>query len=191
MQIMIFWNSSETKKHLRLMLELDRQVFAEGLLYRETPEVLARIQSPFSIYASAASDDGKQMIAYLSLSAVCERYYQKLLAGEASEDEFEPWDQKDTAVLFLRNLVVKDRRATPYVFRLALRELLQTCDENDLYLHRCFTIASHWITRRALERYGFEEVALYKQKYPIMLASRDRSAVLNSFLKKYAQAANP
>jgi len=182
---MIFLGSQETKENRKLMLGLDAEVFGAEMLYQQTPEVADRINSIMSVYAAALSDDRKTMLAYLSMTVVCDRYYRKLLRGEVKAEEFEPWDQKDTAVLFLRNLVVRDRRATPYIFRTATKELLQLCADYEIYLHRCFTIATHWITRRALALYGFQEVGKYEGKHPIMLASRDESAVLNSFLKRY------
>ncbi len=184
---MIFLNSNDTKKSIQLMTELDKKVFGAELLYNFTPEVTARHAHPMSIYASALSDDRKEMLAYISTTIVCERYYQKLLRGEAKEEQFEPWDEKDTPLLFVRNLVVKDRRATPYIFRSLLKEIQQLFVDYELYVHRAFTIASHWATRRALTAYGFKEVGTYQGKYPILLANRDESPVLNSLLKKYEE----
>lgn len=170
------------------MIELDREVFAEELQYHLTDELMARVQNPMSIYASAMNDDMKNMLAFVCLTVVNEKYYQKLLKNQATEQDFEPWDQKDTPVLFVRSLVVKNRRATPYIFRSLLKELQQLFLDYELYVHRAFTIASHWATRRALTAYGFREVGTYQGKYPIMLASRDESLVLNSLLKKYQEA---
>ena len=167
------------------MRALDRNVFGAELLYSASPVVEARIQNPMSVYSSALKDDRKEMIAYLSMTVVTERYYQKLLHGEAKEEDFEPWDEKDTPLLFLRNLVVKDRRATPYIFRNAMKELHQLFIDYELYVHRVFTIATHWATKRMLKNYGFEEVGKYQGQHPIMLASRDKSAVVNSYLKRY------
>ncbi len=182
---MIFWGSRETKQNLEELLALEKEIFAPVARFRENETVAARVESPFTLFATALSDNRKKLLGYFSLAVVCERFYQKLLAGEAKAEEFEPWDEKDTAVLFLREMLVKNQRATPYLFRLAIRELLKLCDDYDLYVHRCFTIAARPKTQKLLTLFGFERVGLYEREHPIMLASRDRSAVLNSFLKKY------
>ena len=182
---MVFLNSEETKLARPLMRVLDQQVFGAELLYSESKQVEERIQHPMSIYASAIDDEKKEMLAYISLTITTERYYQKLLKGEAKEEEFEPWSEGETPLLFLRNLVARDRRATPYIFRNATKELLKICAQHEIYIHRTFTIASHWITKRILKNYQFEEVGKYQGNYPIFMAGRDKSPVLNSFLKRY------
>ena len=182
---MIFLDTAGTHLHRGTMLALDAQVFGPELLYSNTPQVHERLSHPMSIYASALSAQSGQMVAYLSVTVVCESYYQKLLRGQALEEEFEPWDEFDTPLLFVRNLVVRDRRATPYLFRSVLKQLHQLFVDYDLYIHRAFTIASHWATRRALANYQFQPVGLYQGKYPILLANRDDSIVLNSLLKRY------
>lgn len=167
------------------MKTLDAKVFGAELMYNDSPQIYARMSHPMSIYASALTDDGAEMIGYLSLTITTEHYYQALLANTAKEEDFIPWDQKDTPLLFIRNLVIRNRRATPYLFRSALKELHSLCALHDIYLHRAFTIASHWTTRKALQTYQFQTVGQYQGRYPILLASRDTSIVLNSFLKRY------
>jgi len=191
---MIFWNSEQTKIELskgadNLIRKLDRRVFGPELIYSMKPEKRQRLLDPMSIYAAAVKDDVSDAFAYISFTIVTERYYQDLLKGIVQEEDFEPWDDesKDTPLLFLRNLVVRDRRATPYIFRYAIKDLHKLCDEYDIYLHRVFTIATHWVTQRALKLYDFEEVGKYQNKYPILLTSRDKSVVFNSYMKKYRE----
>lgn len=182
---MVIINSAESKANRPLMHALDDTVFPAELIYIPSTDLEHRAVHPMSIYASALTDDRKQMIAYISMTVVNESYYRRLLKGEVKEEDFDPWDEKDTPLLFVRNLVVKDRRATPYIFRYAIKDLQQLFNDYELYVHRAFTIASHWATRRALTAYGFKEVGTYQGRYPILLASRDESFVLNSLLKRY------
>lgn len=182
---MVILNSAESKLCRPLMHALDDSVFPSDLIYTPSDELERRALHPMSIYASALNNERTKMIAYVSMTVTTEGYYQKLLKGQVKEEDFEPWDEKDTPLLFIRNLVVKDRRATPYIFRAAIKDLQRLFVDYELYVHRAFTIASHWATRRALTAYGFRQVGTYQGRFPILLASRDDSAVLNSLLKRY------
>ena len=182
---MIFLDSKECKSQRLLLQLLDAKIFPSELLHDLSPDMESRILHPMSVYAAALSDDKKKLIAFASMTVTNERFYQRMRRGEAREEDFEVWDEKDTPLLFVRNLVVKDRRAAPYIFRTALKELHRLFVDYELYVHRVFTIASHWATRRWLKAYDFGEVGSYNGKYPILLASRDKSAVVNSYLKRY------
>lgn len=186
---MKFLNSIESKAQSHLIFNFARQNLGADLAYSVSAEVLERVNHPLSIYSSATTDDGKEIIAFISAAITTDRFYRKLISGQAKEEDFEPWDEKDTPILFLRNFVTKDRHATPYLFRNALKELHHTCALHDIYLHRAFTVAHHWTMRRALENFQFQRTGTYLEKYPIMLASRDTSIVLNSFLKQYDASA--
>ena len=189
---MIFWNSAQTKEELKkgdqgLIRKLAIEVFKKELVYPWTQEICDRHCHPMTLYSAALNDNRSKCLGYFEVTIVTERYYQKLLKGTAKEEDFEPWsyETKESPLLFIRNLVIKDRRATPYIFRTLVKELQETCAHSDIYLHRAFTIATHWITKRVLKNYQFEQTGTYQGKYPILMASRDKSTVFNSFMKRY------
>ena len=182
---MIFFNTPQSREKIPMMMELDKKVYGEGLLYHPSPQVFERVRHPMNILSSALTPDGGVMLGYFAMVVVGESYYQRLLSGQAKEEEAEPWDHRDTPLLFIRDLVTRDRRATPYLFRHALKDLHGLCEEHDIYIHRAFTIAYHWTMKRVLKNYQFEETGRYQKRYSIMMASRDKSVVFNSFMKRY------
>jgi hypothetical protein len=175
----------ESKEILPRLFTPSRRLLGVDPVGEPTENALGPRRSPMNLYASALSDDDQQLLGCFSVTITTDTYYRDLLAGKVFENSFAPWDERDPPVLFLRYLVINDRRCVPYLFRLLLRDFHRTCDIYDVYIHRAYAISPHWGMQRILHTYNFEPVGLYRGKYPIVMASRDSSMLLNSYLKKY------
>jgi hypothetical protein len=120
---MKIFNTEQSKAILPKLFSNDRRIFGVSKLPPLLPADLDKRREDLSIYSSVFSDDEKQLLGFFTMAITTDAYYRDLVAGKAFEERFELWDGEDTPMLFLRHLVINDRRAVPYLMRYALGDL--------------------------------------------------------------------
>jgi len=126
--------------------------------------------NPLNFTSTLINRNSGEAEAHFGVEITSVEYFEKVCKGLASDDYQPPWEPGQTPMFYVDVLIVEDPLCTPFLFRHMLGQLREFMRKNRLKIEACFTVASSPEAIELAKKYGFEQIGLYEDKYPIVLS---------------------
>lgn len=162
------------------MFDLARKKFKEELMIEIDDKVLERNLSPHSLRCAAYDTETDEIVSYFIWSITDTRFRDDLVAGRVTEEDLHLYNETYPPVLFFNTFIVTNSYHSPHIIHSLIQQLHELVKADQLNIVGGLSIGGLRFTEKWLKKYGFNEIGKYKGQYPILWATRDESAVLNS-----------
>lgn len=187
-----YLNSQQCKTKLDKIFDLARKKFKDDLIYEIDERTERRNASPHTLCCAAYDTEKDEILSLFSWTVSDVKYRDGLLSGKYDENDLYPYDGTAAPILVFDVFIITHHMHAPFIFRHLTKELHILIKADELDILGGLSIGGLRFTEKWLKKYGFREIGLYRRKYPILWATREESAMLNSLVKIYdAQTHRP
>lgn len=151
-----------------------------------TEELFAKIaKNPMKFNSTVLNKKTKEAEGHLSLEITHAGFFDDIVAGRVNEEFQPPWEPNSgqTPVLYIDSFILEDPMWAPFLYRNLAKQMKDFEKKYAVDLHACFAIASAPNVERLMLKYGFEQVGLYEQKYPVMVNKDIKAGTLGRYLR--------
>jgi len=180
-----YLNSRECKEKLTQIFDLAAKKFKDDLIYGIDDRTRRRNASPHTLCSAAYDTEKDEILSFFSCTVSDTAFRDGLLSGRYDENDLYPYDGTLPPILVMDVFVVTTHMHAPFVMRHLMKDLQNLIVADELDIVGGLAIGGLRFTEKWLKKYGFNEIGKYKGKYPVLWATREESAVLNSLVKAY------
>lgn len=165
---------------LEKMFALARKKFRGALMYDIDERTLRRHHSTHALVAAAYDQNSEEILSYLAVTVSDVAFRDGILSGKYDENDLYPYDGTHAPVLVFDTFIVTSHIHAPFIVRHITKDLHRLIQLDELNIVGGMSIGGLRTTQRWLKRYGFQEIGKYRGRYPVLWATRQQSAMLNS-----------
>jgi len=180
-----YLNSRECKKILPKLFDLANKKFNEDLIYEIDERTQRRNDSPHTLCCAAYDTEKDEVLSYFSWTVSDTRFRDGLLSGKYDENDLYPYDGSAAPILVFDVFIVTDKLHSPFIVRQITKDLHALVNADELDIVGGLSIGGLRFTEKWLKKFDFQEIGKYQNKHPILWATREQSAMLNSLVKVY------
>lgn len=175
-----YLNTDECRPKLQERFVLARKKFKSELMYEIDERTHRRNNSPHSLCAAAYHPQTNEILSYLAVTVSDMAFRDGILSGRYDENDLYPYDGTHGPVLVFDTLIVTSHIHAPFLVRQITKDLHRLIQLDELNIVGGMSIGGLRTTQRWMKRLGFHEIGKYRGHYPVMWATRQQSAMLNS-----------
>jgi len=106
---------------------------------------------------------------HLSVGVTTVEFYDLMRRSKIRDDKQAQWSPEELPVLYINSFILEDPIWAVFLFKDMAKQLKSFAQENGIRYRDAFAVAAVGEAETMLARYGFETVALYEDKYPLMV----------------------
>jgi hypothetical protein len=180
-----YLNSKESRGLLKEIFDLARTKFCDELMFDPDERTLKRWNTPHSLCSVAYDTESKKVLSFFTWMITDTHFRDGLVDGTFGENDLYAYTDKFPAVLYFNTFVVTDAHHSPPLIHRLTHDLHDLIIDDQLDIVGGLSIGGLRFTEKWLKKFDFNEIGKYRGKYPILYASREQSAMLNSICAKH------
>ncbi len=158
---------------------LGAQYFSPDLIYSN--KEVSWVKSPSHFFAGYIKDD--KLVSCCDVVLVSPKEFSDFKSGKLEEDQLYGGDLfTQEAYIYINTLILSDEYHIPFLYKQLFKDIQAFCDDHETIPTHVFAISTNEKVHNLMLNNKFEQVGLYKDKYPILLLDRKKNTVLHSLL---------